>query len=222
MKNYIPIDADGVQACDYEYAKDNWCFCHEVIDSVVIQVIKIRLQNDRGKADSIRIDMQSPMAKKLLSTIKVREGLTRGDTCLEDSESLLQDSIESLGLCNRISNALAYVEIRRVGQLVCLTEDQVLSVRGIARDSLRLIIQTLQERGLSLSDSISLSRMTPIYFLWGRIQEGPVYVKKINQLRSSGIHLLGDLTDVTIKSVREMGFNDSDLGHIDRVKSMLS
>lgn len=69
------------------------------------------------------------------------------------SNDVLKLSVEELDLPVRITNALKAVEIDTVEKLITTPRNQLLKTKNLGAQSLTLISQKLQERGLSLSEA---------------------------------------------------------------------
>lgn len=80
-----------------------------------------------------------------------------GDSCLcrvtPVEETFLQESIRELHLAPRTTCTLLGAGIQRVENLLCLTEEELLCIRGIGKTSFEEILRELYLRGLELKKS---------------------------------------------------------------------
>lgn len=70
---------------------------------------------------------------------------------MASSRVLLAQSIRVLGLSERPKNCLRRVRVETVGELVAMTEDELLDIRNFGEGSLNEVISTLRKHGLSLA-----------------------------------------------------------------------
>jgi hypothetical protein len=72
-------------------------------------------------------------------------------------ESILDKHIEIMRLATRTQNALEAQNVKYVSQLVQMSEQQLLKLRGFGKTALREIIHTLKDHGLCLGMSVTNS-----------------------------------------------------------------
>lgn len=69
------------------------------------------------------------------------------------TDDVLKLSVEELDLPVRITNALKAVDIETVGNLITIPKSQLLKTKNLGAQSLSLISQKLEERGLNLGEA---------------------------------------------------------------------
>jgi len=82
------------------------------------------------------------------------QGLELGDIVVADSASADLDlPIEALDLSERPRNCLRRAQVKTVGELVQMTEDDLLNITNFGQKSLEEVTVKLDELGLSLTMS---------------------------------------------------------------------
>ncbi len=143
------------------------------IDAIFSPVVSVNYQ-----IDPTRVGRKANFDKLILDimtdgTISAGEALNKSATMLcaffkqiydpiYDEEPVIQPtagneaiklSVEELDLPVRITNALKAVEIDTVGKLVTVPRSQLLKAKNLGVQSINLISEKLEERGLSLSEA---------------------------------------------------------------------
>ncbi len=86
--------------------------------------------------------------------INFNEAVVRGDDEISEDEQLLKNllntDVEELELSVRSSNCLKNANIKKIGELIRHTEDEIVKTRNFGKKSLEEIVSKLKERNLSL------------------------------------------------------------------------
>lgn len=124
--------------------------------------------------------------RRIAEKLGVKTELNRRNSEFDDYK------LDDLGIPEELCKSLNAAEIQRVDQLIEMTENQVLQIKGINKEKLSLIKDILAEYGYRLSTSHTLSQPIRILNLKRCIK---------NTLYGAHIETIEDLTGVTKKDL---------------------
>jgi len=140
--------------------------------------------NEIGQAMKLDRGVANRIAENALKKIRERTRarladakivVTHGKPSIENKDAfleLLKLEVESLDVSLRLKRNLCLAGITTLGQLVRLTENELLIIPNIGNKSIREIIKTLKERGLEIDMDSKLGEdITPLFLLPHKIMK---------------------------------------------------